>query len=188
MDYRVIRSSRKTLGMQVTEDGIVVRAPYFATQRQIERFVQEHAAWAQAQLKKQAERRAAFSSAKVMTVQQFERLKKLARKKVPERIAYYAPLVGVSSRIGRIFIRCQKTKWGSCSANGNISINCLLLLAPPEVLDSVIVHELCHLRQMNHSKQFYAEVYRVYPEYKKWNRWLKENGAALLAMVPREKA
>ena len=184
MDYRVIRSNRKTLGLQLTEDGIVVRAPYFVTSTQIDRFVQEHSAWIQTQLRKQAEKRAAFAAVKVMTPQQFERLKKIARKKVPERIAYYAPRIGVSSRVGRIFIRCQKTKWGSCSVNGNININCLLLLAPPEVLDSVVVHELCHLKQMNHSKFFYAEVRRAFPEYNKWNKWLKENGPMLWAMVP----
>ena len=184
MDYRVIRSNRKTLGLQLIDGEIVVRAPYLVTNGQIDRFVQEHAGWIQTQLRKQAERQAAFASAKVMTPQQFARLKKLAHKMVPERIAYYAPLVGVSSRVNKIFIRCQKTKWGSCSVEGNININCLLLLAPKEVLDSVVVHELCHLKYMNHSKQFYAEVRRVYPQYNKWNKWLKENGAMLQAMVP----
>ena len=173
--------------MQVTEEGIIVRAPYFATALQIERFVQDHAAWAESQLKKMAEKREAFASVKVMTPQQLERLKKIARKLVPQRIAYYAPLVGVSSRVNKVFIRCQRTKWGSCSANGNININCLLLLAPPQVLDSVVVHELCHLKQMNHSKAFYAEVYRVYPEYKQWNKWLKDNGAMLQAMLPADR-
>ena len=54
------------------------------------------------------------------------------------------------------------------------------MLTPPEVLDSVVVHELCHRRHMNHSAAFYAEIERVYPEYRKWNRWLKKNGRALL--------
>ena len=184
MDYRVILSNRRTLGLQFIDGEVVVRAPYLVTSGQIDRFVQEHAAWIQTQLRKQAERQAAFASAKVMTPEQFARLKKLAHKIVPERIAYYAPRVGVSSRVSRVFIRCQRTKWGSCSANGNININCLLLLAPKEVLDSVVVHELCHLKYMNHSKQFYAEVRRVFPQYNKWNRWLKENGAMLQAMVP----
>ena len=184
MDYRVIRSNRRTLGLQIIGDEVVVRAPYLVTSGQIDRFVQQHAAWIQAQLRKQAERQVAFASVKVMTPEQFARLKKLAKKIVPERIAYYAPLVGVSSRVSRVFIRCQRTKWGSCSANGNININCLLLLGPKEVLDSVVVHELCHLKYMNHSKQFYAEVRRVFPQYSKWNKWLKENGSMLQAMVP----
>ena len=58
------------------------------------------------------------------------------------------------------------------------------MLAPPEVIDAVTVHEVCHLREMNHSKQFYALVYRLCPDYKRWDKWLKENGKALMARVP----
>ena len=184
MNYSVIRSSRKTLGIQVTENGIVVRAPYFATNGQIERFVQDHYAWIQSQLKKQEAKRTAIAGAKVMTQEQFTRLKKLAKQYIPQRIAYYAPLVGVAHKVKQVYIRCQKTKWGSCTSQGRISINCLLMLAPKEVIDAVVVHELCHLKRMDHSKFFYAEVLRVYPQYRKWNKWLKDNGAMLQAMVP----
>jgi predicted metal-dependent hydrolase len=58
------------------------------------------------------------------------------------------------------------------------------MLAPPEVLDSVVVHELCHRIEMNHSERFYREVLRVFPEYHKWNKWLKEHGGALLRRLP----
>ena len=100
-----------------------------------------------------------------------------ALRTIPERVAYYAPKIGVS--YGRISIRAQKTKWGSCSAEGNLNFNYLLMLAPPEVLDSVVVHELCHRKEMNHSPRFYTEVLRVFPEYKKHCRWLKDNGNVL---------
>jgi predicted metal-dependent hydrolase len=100
---------------------------------------------------------------------------------IPERAAHYAALMGVT--YGRITIRAQKTRWGSCSSKGNLSFNCLLMLAPPEVLDSVVVHELCHLRVMNHSERFYAEVLRVFPEYREKHGWLKDNGDMLLAML-----
>ena len=90
----------------------------------------------------------------------------------------YAEKLGVS--YGRITIRNQRSRWGSCSGKGNLNFNCLLMLAPPEVLDSVVVHELCHLRQMNHSERFYAEVLRVFPDYWRCHRWLKENGGALM--------
>ncbi|MBR3738310.1 MAG: M48 family metallopeptidase, partial [Eubacterium sp.] len=66
---------------------------------------------------------------------------------------------------------------------GNLNFNCLLMLTPPEVIDSVVVHELCHRKEMNHSKEFYSEVLRVYPEYKKWNKWLKDNGSAIMARM-----
>ena len=80
-------------------------------------------------------------------------------------------------------IRNQKTRWGSCSSNGRLNFNCLLMLAPREVLDSVVVHELCHLKEMNHSDRFYAEVYRVFPEYDRCSRWLKTDGTVLLARM-----
>ena len=108
-----------------------------------------------------------------------------AAKTIPERVRYYAPLIGVT--YGKITIRNQRTRWGSCSSKGNLNFNCLLMLAPPEVLDSVVVHELCHRKEMNHSKQFYEEVRRVFPEYDKWNGWLKTYGPDLMKrMTSRE--
>ena len=109
--------------------------------------------------------------------EQIKALAKQAKKVIPDRVAYYARLVGVT--YGRISIRNQKTRWGSCSAQGNLNFNCILMRAPIEVLDSVIVHELCHRKHMNHSAAFYAEVRRVYPEYDKWHKWLKKNGTHL---------
>ena len=101
-----------------------------------------------------------------------------ALKLIPERVRHYAQLLGVT--YGSITIRNQKTKWGSCSSKGNLNFNCLLMAAPPEVVDSVVVHELCHRLHMNHSKEFYAEIYRIFPEYDKWDKWLKENGTLLI--------
>ena len=112
-----------------------------------------------------------------LSEEEIRQLKREARRVIPQRVAFYAEKVGVN--YGRISVRAQKTKWGSCSAEGNLNFNYLLMLAPPEVLDSVVVHELCHRKEMNHSDRFYAEVLRVYPEYKKYWRWLKENGSLL---------
>ena len=108
-------------------------------------------------------------------------LKKQARKTLPERAAYWAPLIGV--KYGKISIRCQRTRWGSCSAEGNLNFNCLLMLTPAGVIDSIVVHELCHRKYMNHSQRFYAEVLRVMPEYKQHRKWLKEHGEMILAMA-----
>ena len=68
-------------------------------------------------------------------------------------------------------------------AKGNLNFNCLLMPVPPEVLDSVVVHELCHRKEMNHSDKFYAEVLRVFPDYWKWDKWLKDHGSELMAMM-----
>ena len=78
---------------------------------------------------------------------------------------------------------CSFPFFASCAANGNLNFNCLLVLMPSEVLDSVVVHELCHRRHMNHSKEFYAEIDRVFPDYRRWNKWLKDNGGVYLKMV-----
>ena len=104
-----------------------------------------------------------------------------ALKVIPDRVAYYAPLIGVT--YGRITIRNQKSKWGSCSAKGNLNFNCLLMLAPPEVIDSVVVHELCHRKEMNHTKKFYDEVLKVFPDYWSCDKWLKDNGDILMTMM-----
>ena len=114
-----------------------------------------------------------------MTSDEIRRLAEKALIYIPERVRYYAPLVGVT--YGRITIRNQRTRWGSCSSKGNLNFNCLLMLAPAKVIDSVVVHELCHLKEMNHSKKFYDEVLRVFPDYYTCHKWLKENGAKIMA-------
>ena len=185
MEYKIIRSSRKTIGIQVTPDGIIVRAPYLASSFAIDRFVREHSDWIAKQLRKIQSQQSAFANAKVMTDEQFKRLKKLAKQYIPGRIEYFAGLAGVRGRVRSVSIRCQKTRWGSCTVNGDISMNCLLMLAPKEVLDAVAAHEVCHLLEMNHSQRFYSAVLSIYPDYKKHYAWLKKNGPMLQAMVPR---
>ena len=186
IEYSLIRSSRKTIGMQVKPDGTVeVRAPYLVPKFEIDLFVLAHEDWARKQLAKQSRLKAAAGDVKVMTSEQLNRLKKLARQYIPGRIEHFARLAGVWGRVRSISIRCQKTRWGSCTAKGDISMNCLLMLAPKEVLDSVCAHEVCHLLEMNHSARFYAQVQRIFPEYRKHNAWLKKNGSVLQSMVPR---
>ena len=84
---------------------------------------------------------------------------------------------------GRISIREQKTRWGSCSSAGNLNFNWRLIFAPEEVLDYVVVHELAHRKEMNHSKAFYAVVESVLPDYKSSRRWLREHGDSLWDMA-----
>ncbi len=182
MEYQVIRSKRKTVALQVREDGIFVRAPLGMPMGKIEKFVIEHEAWIEKQWKKIAREQQNRSQTEKLSPEELRALAEQAAKVIPQRVRHYAPSVGVS--YGRITIRKQRTRWGSCSSKGNLNFNCLLMLAPPEVLDAVVVHELCHRKEMNHSKAFYAEVYRVFPEYDKWNKWLKENGAALMSRRP----
>ena len=178
LPYRLIRSRRKTLAMEITPDGLVVRAPLRTPQAQIDAFLRQHEQW----LKKHAAKLETAPEADRLSPEELRALAERALDVIPKRVAYYAPLVGVTW--GRITIRNQRTKWGSCSAKGNLNFNCLLMLAPPEVLDSVVVHELCHRKYLDHSREFYAEVLRVFPEYRTWDRWLKENGMSLLRRLP----
>ncbi len=102
-----------------------------------------------------------------------------AKREIPGIVERYAKIMGVD--YGRITIRHQKTRWGSCSSKGNLNFNCYLMLAPQEVLEYVVVHELAHRREMNHSKAFWKIVEQYKPNYKWSKRWLKEEGVKLLA-------
>ena len=178
--YRIIRSKRKTISIEITRDlEVVVRAPRWVSKRDIRYFVDEKEGWIRktvARLEKEREAEEALPDER-LSAEELAELTARAREIIPGRVAYYADRIGVT--YGRITIRHQKTRWGSCSAKGNLNFNCLLMLAPPKVLDAIVVHELCHRKEMNHSESFYREVYRVYPEYDRWNRWLKEHGRAL---------
>ena len=176
-DYQVIRSNRKTLALEIGAKGLIVRAPLRMSQKQIEGFVSSKEAWIRSKLEKLE----GLSSVPKLTTEEIRDLAEQAMRVIPARVAHYAPLVGVN--YGRITIRNQRTRWGSCSAKGNLNFNCLLMLTPPEVVDSIVVHELCHRKEMNHSDKFYREVLRVFPDYWKWHRWLKDNGPALMSRM-----
>lgn len=181
IEYEVIRSERKTLAIEIKESGIIVRAPKKASGRQIKKFVEEHGEWIEKSTEKLQKRLQKAEQFPFIGENELKILKKQAAEYIPHRVNHYAALMGVE--YGRIAIRAQKTKWGSCSGRKNLNFNCLLMLAPPQVIDSVVVHELCHLKQMNHSPAFYAEVLKYFPEYYKWDKWLRENGTAILSRV-----
>ena len=177
-EYTVIRSNRKKAKLELSPDGLVVKAPYAMTDEQIAQIVREKSDWIAehtAMIKEALQNRA---SVEKLTMDEIRELADRALKVIPERAAYFASLVGVTYT--RITIRNQRTRWGSCSSQGGLNFNCLLMLMPPDVMDSVIVHELCHLKEPNHSERFYAEVLRVFPDYRKCEKWLKENGPALM--------
>lgn len=180
----LVRSRRKTIALQVKAPGrVIVRAPVRTTRAQAEQFVREHAAWVRRQLDALARMALETPTAEPFSDDELADLRKRARIVIPARVAHFAPAVGVS--YGRVALRIQKTRWGSCSAKGNLNFNCLLVLAPPEVLDYVVVHELCHRIEMNHSPRFWAEVERVLPGYRDQRRWLKQHGGELMARAGR---
>ena len=180
-DYELIRSSRKTLALEIKGGSVLVRAPMRTPRKAIERFVAEHETWIDRKLAANAEKMKALSAVEPLSDEELKALIKQAKQYIPQRVSYYAELMGLT--YGRISIRSQRTKWGSCSAKGNLNFNCLLMLTPPEVIDSVVVHELCHLVEMNHSGRFYALLYKYCPDYDRCRKWLNENGAYLMARL-----
>ena len=181
MEFEVIRSNLKSMAIEIKLNKLIIRAPIQATNEQINTFMLQNKAWIDKHLAKSMAQQQAAASVKKLTMEEIRKLADKALEIIPERVKYYAPLVGVT--YGRITIRNQRSKWGSCSSKGNLNFNCLLMLTPPEVIDSVVVHELCHRKEMNHSDKFYSEVLRVFPDYWKWDRWLKDNGNILMAMM-----
>lgn len=105
-----------------------------------------------------------------------------AKAKLPRLVARYAKEMDVSYE--KVFVKAQKTRWGSCSSKGNINLNCLLMKVPPYVRKYVIVHELAHRKEMNHSERFWKVVAEEIPEYQKAVRWLKEHGDSVIGRLP----
>ncbi len=176
----LVRSSRKTLAVQIRADGTVIaRAPLRMPKDRILCFLSEKASWIRMQQGKMQEREKMRQQACIhLDAAQEKELRERAKSVLAQRTAYFARQIGVT--YGRITVRDQKTRWGSCSQTGNLNFNFRLILAPLEVLDYVVVHELCHRRQMNHSAQFWQEMAQVLPDYRKRKAWLTENGWRLM--------
>lgn len=182
-EITVIRSRRKTLAAEIRRDGaLIVRAPLRLPEAEIRRFLHEKSAWIRSHLAKQQALREQLAQMPAFTQEELAALRQQAQHTIPARVSYYAARLGVT--YGRITLRFQKTRWGSCSAAGNLNFNCLLMLAPPRVLDSVVVHELCHRIHPDHSRAFYAEIRRVFPDYAQCHGWLRQNGARLIGRLP----
>lgn len=181
MDYHLKRSNRKTLGLQIKNGELIVRAPLLCGDAEIERMLQKNAAWIEKRLAQARERAEALAGVPVLSETERIALVARAREAIEESVRHYAALLEVDYQ--RITLRTQRSRWGSCTAKGNLSFNALLALAPREVLDSVVVHELCHRKRMDHSPRFYAEVLRVFPQYYACRKWLKENGDSLMARL-----
>lgn len=178
-DMKLIRSNRKSIAIEITSTGqVIVRAPRYMPESEIRQFVESKSAWLEKHLAKREKNKEVLQTEGKFSPDEINRLVELAKQVVPAKVAYYARLMGVT--YGRIAIRTQKTRWGSCTSEGNLNFNCLLMVAPPEVLDYIVVHELSHRVEMNHSAKFWAHVEKVLPEYREAHKWLKENGRGLI--------
>ena len=178
----VVYSRRRTLGLEVRADGrVILRAPKGLSNQAVMDFVKERQAWIVGKWfeterirRQKAERPPRdYEQNPALEVQ----YRKEARRRITERAAYFAEKMGVD--YGRIAIKAAKTRWGSCSAQGNLNFHWKLILMPPAILDYVVVHELAHRIEMNHSPRFWTQVERILPDYRERRRWLKENGGLI---------
>ena len=178
-NIELIRSAWRTIAVEIRSGRLIVRAPLRMSRTEIERFVASKADWINKHLEAAKQRQSV--PVQPFTAAEIQQLADAALQDIPQRVGKYAAIIGVT--VGRITIRNQKTRWGSCSSKGNLNFNCLLVLCPEEIRDYVVVHELCHRKELNHSPCFWNEVARVMPDYAQRRTWLKENGGSLIARL-----
>ena len=177
--YTIIKSFRKSCSITVERDGMVtIRAPFFMSERKIREIFEERKEWIEKAQKRIANRTERLNSLTPITSDEIDSLKAGAKPIIEEKVRLFADKIGV--KYGKITIRNQKTRYGSCTAKGNLNFNCLIMLMPEKIIDYVIVHELCHIKEMNHSRRFWNEVESVLPDYKERRKWLKQNGNTLI--------
>jgi predicted metal-dependent hydrolase len=168
MEYDVIYSKRRTVSLVIKAGRLVVRAPIGTSRRKINELVESHKNW----IEKGIEKTIARAEKEEISPEEEKILRKAARATLPEKTQYYAQKMGL--KYGRITITGAKTRFGSCSSKGNISYSFRLMRCPEAAIDYVVVHELAHLLEMNHSDRFWRIVATVFPDYKERRRLLKK--------------
>lgn len=185
MEYiiEIKQSNRKTIAFEIKEAGVlIVRAPFYMTRSEILQEIHRHQAWIDSHMEKAANQVKERVETVKFSSKEIRQMADMAVSVIPPRVEQYAQRLGVS--YGRITIRSQRTRWGSCSSKGNLNFNCLLTQVPEQVMDYVIVHELCHRIEMNHSDRFWKLVEQIMPDYKTYRKWLKDNGTMLIERLP----
>lgn len=173
LSVHVIASSRKSVSIEVRSDLTVwLRIPIWMKRQEAEAILQKKQNWIKTHLEEMEARHGDREAATALSDRKIKELTEEAKKVIPLRVAYFAEKMAVT--YGRITIRNQKTRWGSCSSKGNLNFNCQLMLMPDEVIDYVVVHELCHRVHMNHSGEFWKLVKQVMPDYEERRRLLRE--------------
>ena len=169
MEYEIIRSKRRTMSLQVKRDGrVIVRAPLKLDVDVIKSFVSKHLDW----IKKKQELVKNVHVAENFDKNQIKTLKEQTKKIVEPMLEKYSSLMGVSYE--KVSINSAKTRFGSCSSKKSLNFSFRLALYPYEAVEYVCVHELAHLKEMNHSKKFWQIVERYLPDYKERKKLLKK--------------
>lgn len=181
-NVEVRRSKRKSAAIKITADmQIVVFVPLYVSDNEIERMVISKSKWIDEHMLKVQSTIDERSKLEKITFEQVKELADQAVEYIPKRVKYYAEKENFV--YNKITIKNLVSRWGSCSTKGNLNFNCLLMLTPDYVIDYIVVHELCHLREMNHSEKFWAEVEKIMPDYQRAELWLKQNGGNLISRM-----
>ena len=161
VQYTLIRAKRKSIGIRISSTGeIVVRAPQYTSEQEIEAILQRHSDWIEKNQKKILARQMWFES---LDRKQTNQLRKMAKERLSQKTAYFASRMGLTYQ--SISITSAKKRLGSCSADGRICYSLYLLLYPDAAIDYVVVHELAHLIELNHSKDFYKVIECYLPDW-----------------------
>lgn len=182
MEYELVRSDRRTLAIEIKPDGrVIVKAPMRTSQRAIDFFVREKMDWIEKAVARMERRNRDREKFPPLSEAEKRIVKREAKEKIEPLLEEYSDLMGIGYK--RVSYRFQKSRWGSCSGEGNLNFNCLLALCPEGVMRYVVVHELSHRKHMNHSKAFWELVEEFMPDYKEQRKWLKQNGASLIGRL-----
>lgn len=172
LEYELIRSKRKTLALYVRQDGrIEVRAPLRTSKAYIDGFVEKKQDWIQSIQEKLSIRQAAKNVIQ-LTAKEASEVKRQAKECLQQKCQYFSQEMGL--RHGTVKINSAKTRWGSCNRKGDINFTYRLLFAPEELIDYVVVHELAHIKEMNHSASFWSVVEQTMPDFRARRKKLKE--------------
>lgn len=170
MEYRVIKSWRKTMTLWIRSGKVIVKAPYLTPKTIIEAFVTKNRSWIEKRLEQQ-KNKPSLSSQDIQT------LKKLAKDVIPNRVEQIAKKFWKTYNV--VKITSAQTRWWSCTSQKNLNFSYRLMACPESVIDYVIIHELAHLKEMNHSQRFWKHVSEMKPDYKDDELWLKQNSGSI---------
>lgn len=172
IEYKLIRTARKTVAICVKPDGEVeVRAPRKASRQFIEDFVDRKKEWIEQNVQTMRQRKESRRRV-VLTKEQKAAAKAKAEAVISARCQYFAPRMGVD--FAGVRVNSAKSRWGSCTAGGNLNFTYRLIYTNPELIDYVVVHELAHRKEMNHSSRFWAVVEGELPDYRQRRDKLRE--------------
>ncbi len=169
MEVLLMRSKRKTLALEITPDlRVLLRVPLTCSQQRAEQFLEQHKDWLEKHYARQQQRAKRLA----LSREEMARLRQKAKEILPGRVEHFAKLTGLMPT--GVGVTAAKTRFGSCSGKNRLNFSLYLMGYPPKVVDYVVLHEICHIKYKNHSKEFYQLIGQYMPEYKEYIKQLRK--------------